>query len=101
VVRSGRDGIRAGAFNIVPVGLVEAVRPRADLFISTWALSESSREAQDWVAGHWFGAQRLLLAFQESSADLPDAGRIRQCAEGAGAVVAAVPELAGNSYAFR
>lgn len=100
-IRNPGDRPREGAFNILPVGLIEHIQPRADLFISTWALSESSPFAQDWVAAHWFGASSLLLAFQESSAELPHAGRLRALAEHAGAQVIPFPELPGNSYAFR
>ncbi len=101
-VISAIDGdLRPGCINIVPVGLLSHFRPRAELFISTWALSESSAHAQNEVAGHWFGARRLLLAFQESSEDLPDAGRIRGLAESAGAATTPVPELDRNQYAFR
>ena len=37
-----------------------------NLFLSTWALSESTRAAYDWVtASNWFGATNLLLAYNE------------------------------------
>lgn len=37
-----------------------------NLFLSTWALSESTRAAYDWVtASDWFGANNLLLAYNE------------------------------------
>jgi hypothetical protein len=93
-------GVAEGCFNIVPVGLVESVRPRGEIFISTWALSESSAHAQDRAAREWFGG-RLLLSAQGSSAELPDAGRIPVLAERAGAVVVPVAELPGNTYCFR
>jgi hypothetical protein len=52
-----------GRVNIVPIGLVDEMVVRADLFISNWALNESTRAAQDEVIErHWFGAQSLLLA---------------------------------------
>jgi hypothetical protein len=103
IVRGVEDGPRDGAFNLVPAGLAEGLGPRlrADLFISTWALSESSRAAQDWVAGHWFGADHLLLAFQESSQALPEAARVGDLARAAGAEVVPLPHPPGNFYAFR
>jgi hypothetical protein len=99
----GNEGAapREGAFNILPVGLVERVRPRGELFVSTWALSESSVYAQDLVARDWFGAGRLLLAAQESSAELPHARRVAELAAAAGARVIPVPELPGNCYCFK
>lgn len=40
--------------------------PEGDLFISTWALSESQAEAHDYVIDerNWFGCDSLLLAYQ-------------------------------------
>lgn len=39
---------------------------RGELFLSTWALSESTRAAYEWViACDWFGASNLLLAYNE------------------------------------
>lgn len=40
--------------------------PKCDLFISTWALSESPVNEQRNVADHynWFGAKHLLMAYQ-------------------------------------
>ena len=42
------------------------VNLRGELFLSTWALSESTRAAYEWVtACDWFGATSLLLAYNE------------------------------------
>lgn len=39
---------------------------RGELFISTWALSESTRAAYEWVnACNWFGAENILLAYNK------------------------------------
>jgi hypothetical protein len=101
-VLAALDGeIRPSCFNILPLGLLEHLRPRGELFISTWALSESSVAAQDSVASHWFGAPRLLLASQESSAELPDAGRLPGLAKVAGASNVPVAEVPGSVYSFR
>lgn len=55
--------LRSGAINVVPVHLVESLDVRCDLFISTWALDESSLASQRLVASNkWFGATNLLLA---------------------------------------
>ena len=52
-----------GVVNIVPVGLVDGMAVEADLFVSNWALNESTPAAQREVLGrNWFGAQSLLLA---------------------------------------
>lgn len=55
--------VRPGAVNVVPIGLAAETDVQADLFVSTWALNESTAAAQDHVAGRaWFGAEALLLA---------------------------------------
>ena len=39
---------------------------RGELFLSTWALSESTRATYEWVIScDWFGATSLLLAYNE------------------------------------
>jgi hypothetical protein len=55
--------LMTGRINVVPIGLVSDMAVTADLFISNWALNESTREAQDDVVSRrWFGARSLLLA---------------------------------------
>jgi hypothetical protein len=52
-----------GRVNIVPIGLVSDMVVEADLFISNWALNESTPAAQrEVIDRRWFGAQSLLLA---------------------------------------
>jgi len=93
--------LRPGLVNLIPVSLVETVSVAADLFISTWALNESSAYAQDVVIGRdWFGARRLLLAYHERYAGLPDAERAVTAAKARGALIEDIPFLPGNHYAF-
>ena len=55
-----------GKLNIVPASLAPAVPDGADLFISTWALNESSSVAQRYVLERrWFGARHLLLGMHQ------------------------------------
>jgi hypothetical protein len=52
-----------GRVNIVPIGLVSDMVVEADVFISNWALNESTRAAQrEVIDRRWFGAPSLLLA---------------------------------------
>ncbi len=49
--------------NVVPLGLVRDLELRADLFVSTWALNESTPAAQEHVLERdFFGAEGLLIA---------------------------------------
>ena len=65
VVLHDRPGmpVTPGAAHVVPIGLVAGLDVTADLFVSTWALNESTPAAQQHVIGRdWFGAPALLLA---------------------------------------
>jgi hypothetical protein len=65
IVLHGSRPVRlvGGHINLVPIGCVSDMAVTADLFISNWALNESTQEAQDdVVARGWFGARSLLLA---------------------------------------
>jgi len=101
IIANHNDKIRPNKINLLPVGLVGAVAPRADFFISTWGISESSPEAQDFVKSKsWFGAQNLLIAYQESNDTLPHAGRIKDLVLQSGAKIRGIEFLPKNYYAF-
>ena len=105
VVRPETPIIADGRINLLPLALIDSVELVVDLFISTWALSESSRVAQDVVlARSWFGAKALLLAFQESyekgDLTLPDSVRVGAMAEEYGAIVRPISFIPGSHYAF-
>jgi putative sugar O-methyltransferase len=88
--------------NLLPVTLLERHSLYGDLFISTWALSESSGEAQDFVVSHaWFACPRLLLAYQDAVDDYPFAERVGEIANAEGARTMPISFLPGNHYAFR
>lgn len=56
------DRVVEGAINLVPIGRLDALPDRPDLFISTWALNESTPVAkQEVVRRGWLGAGHLLL----------------------------------------
>ena len=58
--------LKKGRINLLPVSLLHRHWLAPDLFLSTWALSESSRHAQEHVVQRgWFGARRLLLGYQK------------------------------------
>lgn len=54
-------------FSLYPLPFLDyAKKIRGELFLSTWALSESTRAAYDFVAGcDWFGAANLLIAYND------------------------------------
>lgn len=95
------DKIKEGKMNIVPVFWVDSLNFKPDLFISTWALSESSKEAQDFVVRrNWFNAKHFLLAFTGNRNRFPDSNRLRNLAKNKGALIRKVDYSPGNYYAF-
>jgi hypothetical protein len=100
---SPERAIEPGRINVVPVGLADAVPRTADLFVSTWALSETARPAQDYVIeeAEWFGARHLLLAHQTADDTFPEAERIGRIAEAAGGRIEPLRVMRGSSYTFR
>lgn len=67
VLRTEDDfSVTPGVVNVVPIGLARHLSVGADLFISTWALNESTAAAQDFVVDRlWFGADALLMAMHQ------------------------------------
>lgn len=93
--------IKANKINILPLPLVDSQKIKADLFISTWALSESSEYSQDYVIkNNWFEAKHLLLAYQENPAGFFNPLRVGELAKEKGAKIEKIEFLPGNYYAF-
>lgn len=102
LLQSPKDAIRIGKINLMPVCFVADHKINADLFISTWALSESSGYSQEYVINHkWFNAKHILLAYQNSCSKFPDAERTGKIAADDGAIIEDIEFLPGNYYAFR
>lgn len=96
-----KDNIKARKFNIISTGLIETQKIKTDLFISTWGLSESPKNFQDYITKkNWFGAKHMLIAFQKANRTLPHADRLGDLARKKGAIVEDVPFLRGSHYAF-
>jgi hypothetical protein len=102
LLQNAEDIIQAEKINLVPICFLDCREISADLFISTWALSESSKYSQDYVVAHkWFDSKYILLAYQDSCEKLPDAGRLGKLAADIGATIENIEFLPGNHYAFR
>lgn len=63
----GSADIKEPLFSLYPLPFLEyAKKIKGELFLSTWALSESTRAAYSFVAGcDWFGASNLLIAYND------------------------------------
>jgi len=89
-----------GRVNLMPAD--PAAPLSADVFVSTWALSESPPELQDAVAaGGFFGARHLLLAYRRDARDFPGSAHFDTVALHAGAQVEPVLGYRASTYAFR
>lgn len=66
LVTKNSPSIKNGAVNLLPLSLIEYAPSKCDLFISTFALTESSPLAVDYAAGtQLFGANHVLISYQE------------------------------------
>lgn len=90
------DRIIESRINLVPVWMAEDLMTRADLFISTWALNESSTQAQRAVVErNWYGAPHLLLGMHHGE-------ELEQVALWQGARSEIIGEhMSGQRYIFR
>lgn len=97
-----RQAITQGKINLVPLSLIENMNTPVDLFVSTWALSESNDYAQDFVVDkNWFSAKHLLLAHQQSNESIPFGSRLGELAQQSGAQIIPIPFVKKSSYALR
>lgn len=63
--------IEPGAVNLVPVHLADALSAQPDLFVSTFALSETPWQLQEKIAkGGFFGSKSVYLVGQETDAKI-------------------------------
>lgn len=102
LIANKSDVIQKGKINIVPSSLMDSVYISGDLFVSTWGLSESTSEAQDYVKNKkWFGCEGLLIGFQDSVEGLEHASRLGKIAEKSGAKIFDTEYISNNHYAFK
>jgi len=71
LVRTPRDPILDRRINLVSLPFLDTLNTMSpDLFVSTFALSESSQYAQEFVVSrNWFNAKHLLLAYLSETFD--------------------------------
>ena len=74
----------------------------ADVFISTWTLSESSVFSQNYVLKRkWFDAKHLLIGYHENTPTLPASEHVAAIAKQSGAKIETIDFVPGNFYAFK
>lgn len=101
LLQSPEGTIDAEKVNLIPICFLDRHRISADLFISTWGLSDSSKYSQDYViTRQWFNSKHILLAYQDSSSSWPDADRVGKFAAKSGVTIEDIEFLPGHHYAF-
>jgi hypothetical protein len=102
LIRHEDDALAAGAVNLLPFRRLDLVDGKADLFVSTFALSESPSSVQTDVANRsWFGAKHLLLAYQTSNPVFPKWEGTERLAVQSGAAVLPMEQRPTDRYAFK
>ena len=94
--------IKNNLINILPICFLENFNLNADLFISTWALSESSKFSQDYVVKHnWFNSNNILLAYQDINEVISESNRIKIYSKNFGLHTEKINFLPGSYYLMR
>ncbi len=87
IVHNNDIYVKKGYINIIPLDkkildLIDKVISNVDLFISTWALSESNEVMQNYIKNtDYFNAKYLLMAYQKSNDSFADAENVKNIAE--------------------
>src|SRR5262249_32685829 len=101
IILSTSDRIQQGKFNFLTVGLMEHFQIQAELFISTWALTESSPEALEYVASsQWFNANHFLIAWGITDRLFPSGYKIVPLLKDRNVQVIETPYQPKNFYGF-
>lgn len=94
--------IETNKINLMPLGQLKKTPEACDLFISTWALSESAPVAQDYVSQrNWFNARHLLLAYANNQTVAPTSETVGERAAQDGAKIIPIKFLPRSFYALR
>lgn len=101
IITSKEQKVEEKKINLLPVSFLEDFTLNCDLFISTWALSESSDYSQDYVYGKdFFKAKNLLIGFQRSTEKIIFADRIENLLKNKGAMIEEFGMVPDNFYGF-
>ncbi len=101
LIQDPNDAIINGKINLLPTCFIDRHKINSDLFISTWALSESSKYSQDIaIKDNFFNAEHFLIAWHDNNSFFPDSERILGPIIRLGAVTEDIEFLPKNHYAF-
>ncbi len=96
------DKIVKNKINLIPVSLLKKISFKTELFISTWALSESSKKSHETVAAvKWFGAKHILIGYQKNSSAFEGPERVGKLVTLSQGKIEPVGLFPNNYYAFK
>jgi hypothetical protein len=96
------EGIEERKIQLIPLPFLDRLVVEGDLFLSTWALSESTKQAYSYVKSrNWFGSKNILLAYNDKWKPWDDE-ELKEDLERRGYEVTMEPIsfLPGNHYVF-
>ena len=83
LINGSDDFVKEGKINIIPLCWIKTLVPEIDMFVSTWALSESTKEAFELIKKKKsFGADKFLIAHQCGGKDFPEATAVKKLVKG-------------------
>ena len=103
VVTMDNPKIISSKFNLLPVNCIELLNKQdIDMFISTWALSESAQKAKDFVVEtDFFGAESVLMALHYDALKYTGSKTLIDAILSAGGKVTNINCMpSGHSYLF-
>jgi hypothetical protein len=101
LIQNFDDTIDNGIINLLPLCFLDKYTLKGDLFLSTWAISESSENSQEYVIKNkWFDAKHLLLAYNKNSSRFPH-DKTHKLAKKSGLIIEKIEFLPDHRYAFR
>ncbi len=101
IIASTNGRIEKNKVNILPICFLEKFKLKSDFFISTWALSESSKYSQDYVKNkNYFGADNLLLAYSKGDKNFPRIIDLEKDLLKKGAIIEKIKYLSKRAESF-
>ena len=99
---AGSNKVEEGKINLVSIPNLDKVDSGYNLFVSTWALSESPVEMHQFVEGkNWFNADSMLMAIHQCGDHIPfmkESTNVGLLAKKFGAKIEDVQVIPGKNY---
>lgn len=102
LIKNKKDIIEKGKINILPLCFIEEFDLNVDLFISTWALNESSVYSQEYVKNkNFFNAKNFLIAIGEQIKRIPNSHYLIDFYKKYGFLIQDIKFINGSRYIFK